>query len=863
LPLPLWPARKVTVVAGGSQVGFPMASMQVCVGMMAEVEDDPDWARSDEEVEDPDETRNCDVGAQALDRLAIALGHKTALPVAFQLINEQLALEAQAWIHPHTALHAMCQVVEAGKDTDLAGPMQAQVVQCASHLLGHAHPRVRYMALQALGQLLLDHGPDVHRSHHAQIVPALVASIDASTNPSPRVRSHALAATINFVDYCEPSELAPYLDQLLVAALGAMQVGPRIVQEQAVAMVSSASMVMEEQLGLEQYNLLMPILQQALAQCPAEFKLLKGRLLECISLLGLAVPKEKFAQDVMPIMAAMAQASDLNGGLDADDPQKTFILKAWVRIGKALGQDFVPYLSVVMPALLHAIETSVESELRPEQLEEDGGADVDSDTECIIQNAAGKLVQVRTSALEDQATAAHMILLLAESLGPHFFPYVERCAGALAPLAVTSVHDDVRTYAMAAMPELVSCAAQALAPQPPEARWTALGEMLHFFVSKLIEALEKEGEMEALMTAMQSLKACVENACRVDWSSQPAAPGGLKASRPPLVPSTCQVLLSEASMTTTSTRLLQCLAESIQRRAVARAEAATDEDYDEEQREADALKGGEEEELQFNMSEVLGALLKTHGQAFLPQLSREWMPRLSEMSNEACLVTDRKLASYIFCDAIEYCGEAIAPLLDTLMPLLLSGVDSDEPTLRQPCAYGVGVAACKATQALGATGWVDHCLERLCAAASKSGARDGEQESATDNVVSAIGALCVELAAHPSVQRDRDPLWQLYLSYLPLKRDLEEAAKATLQLCRLTRAGDEGLLGVGRGRLPRVWELVLSAIGEKGTTDVVHREITETIGFLTTSLPAGEIEALWAATSPEVAQKARALVQSR
>ncbi len=60
-----------------------------------------------------------------------------------------------------------------------------------------------------------------------------------------------------------------------------------------------------------------------------------------------------------------------------------------------------------------------------------------------------------------------------------------------------------------------------------------------------------------------------------------------------------------------------------------------------------------EEELQFNMSEVLGALIKTHGVSFLPQISEHWLPRLTEMSHEACLVTDRKLASYIFCDVIE------------------------------------------------------------------------------------------------------------------------------------------------------------------------------------------------------------------
>jgi hypothetical protein len=414
-------ARKVVVEpngGGGAPTPFPRAAMQVCVQMMLEIEEEPGWDTDADDVEDADDVRNVDVGAGALDRLAIALGAKASIPVAFELINEALQREASGagWVYAHCALHAMCQVVEVGKDTDFAGPMEVQVVACACQLIQHAHPRVRYMALQALGQLLLDHGPGVHHAHHAQIVPSILASLDVGNNPSPRVRCHAAASLINFVDFCDVELLSPYLDATLTAALGAMQAGPRIVQEQAVGIISSASTVMENELSEGHYDLLMPLLQSALAQVPGgeDFRMLKGRILECISLLGVAVSKERFAADVMPIMAAM---TGQEGGIDPDDPQKSFILKAWVRIGKALGGDFVPYLAYVMPPLLLAIESSVEQELSDEQVASNE-TELDSDTECVVQNAEGKLVSVRTSALEEQANAAHMVLLIAESLGP-------------------------------------------------------------------------------------------------------------------------------------------------------------------------------------------------------------------------------------------------------------------------------------------------------------------------------------------------------------------------------------------------------------------------------------------------------------
>ena len=47
---------------------------------------------------------------------------------------------------------------------------------------------------------------------------------------------------------------------------------------------------------------------------------------------------------------------------------------------------------------------------------------------------------------------------------------------------------------------------------------------MRYFCDQVLSALESESEIEILMTAMQSLKACVENACRIDWSAV-AAPG--------------------------------------------------------------------------------------------------------------------------------------------------------------------------------------------------------------------------------------------------------------------------------------------------------------------------------------------------
>lgn len=47
---------------------------------------------------------------------------------------------------------------------------------------------------------------------------------------------------------------------------------------------------------------------------------------------------------------------------------QNFILKAWVRIGKSLGPDFVPYLPMVVEPLMAMIETNPETELTEDQV---------------------------------------------------------------------------------------------------------------------------------------------------------------------------------------------------------------------------------------------------------------------------------------------------------------------------------------------------------------------------------------------------------------------------------------------------------------------------------------------------------------
>ena len=67
--------------------------------MMVELEDDPNWAKSDE-IEDDDSDSNAVAGESALDRFACGIGGKTMLPHITSTIPSMLANGKKFYVKP-------------------------------------------------------------------------------------------------------------------------------------------------------------------------------------------------------------------------------------------------------------------------------------------------------------------------------------------------------------------------------------------------------------------------------------------------------------------------------------------------------------------------------------------------------------------------------------------------------------------------------------------------------------------------------------------------------------------------------------------------------------------------------------------
>ncbi|MBA0832834.1 hypothetical protein Goarm_017195, partial [Gossypium armourianum] len=155
----------------------------VLMNLLVDIEDEPDWYNAESEDEDAGETSNYGVGQECLDRLSISLGGNTVVPVASELFPVFLA--ASEWQKRHAALIALAQIAEGCSKVMIRN--LEQVVSMVLNSFHDAHPRVRWAAINAIGQLSTDLGPELQTQYHQRVLPALAGAMDDFQNPRVQV----------------------------------------------------------------------------------------------------------------------------------------------------------------------------------------------------------------------------------------------------------------------------------------------------------------------------------------------------------------------------------------------------------------------------------------------------------------------------------------------------------------------------------------------------------------------------------------------------------------------------------------------------------------------------------------------------
>ncbi|KAJ5551339.1 hypothetical protein N7535_000711 [Penicillium sp. DV-2018c] len=707
---------------------FAQEMVTQCLSLMTDVgadDDDAEEWNASEDLEPEENDLNHIAGEQCMDRLANKLGGQAILQPAFSWIPRMMS--STNWRDRHAALMAISAISEGCRDL-MVGELD-QVLALVVPALQDPHPRVRYAGCNALGQMSTDFAGTMQEKYH-DIVLTNIIPVLASTEP--RVQSHAAAALVNFCEEAERSILEPYLGNLLSHLLELLRSPKRYLQEQALSTI--ATIADSAETAFEQYyGTLMPLLLNVLREEQGkEYRLLRAKAMECATLIALAVGKEKMGQDALNLVQILGHIQQ--NIVDADDPQSQYLLHCWGRMCRVLGQDFVPYLPGVMPPLLTVAAAKADIQLLDD---EDQIEQVEQDDSWELVPLKGKIIGIKTSALEDKNTAIELITIYAQILEQNFEPYVLETMEKIAvPGLAFFFHDPVRVSAAKLIPQLLNSYKKAHGIQSP-----GFAEMWNKVAEKIIEVLSAEPTVDTLAEMYQCFYESVE-----------------VVGRNSLTPQHMQAFIESAKSTL----------EDYQMRVKQRLE---------EQAE---LEEGDEENLDFeyaveddqnllsDMNKAFHTIFKNQGNSFLPTW-QQLIPFYDAFITSQD-PTQRQWALCIMDDVLEFCGEESWTYKDHIMQPLASGLQDENAANRQAAAYGVGVAAQK-----GGAAWSDFVaasLPSLFQITQHAQSRTEENVFATENASASIAKILHYNASKVQAPQDVVTNW---IETLPITYD-EEAA---------------------------------------------------------------------------------------
>ncbi|XP_046887007.1 importin-5 [Hypomesus transpacificus] len=743
-------------------------SVPQMLAMMVDLEEDEEWAMADE-LEDDDFDSNAVAGESALDRIACGLGGKIMLPMIKQHIMQML--QNPDWKYRHAGLMALSAIGEGCHQQ-----MEAILNEIVSFVLlfcQDPHPRVRYAACNAIGQMATDFAPTFQKKFHDKVISALLQTMEDQTNP--RVQAHAAAALINFTEDCPKSLLIPYLDSLvqhlhviMVAKLQELiQKGTKLVLEQVVTSIASVADTAEEKF-VPYYDLFMPSLKHIVENgVQKELRLLRGKTIECISLIGLAVGKEKFMPDASAVMQLLLKTQTDFNDLEDDDPQTSYMISAWARMCKILGKEFQQYLPVVMGPLMKTASIKPEVALLDtqdmENMSEDDGWE-------FVNLGDQQSFGIKTAGLEEKATACQMLVCYAKELKEGFVEYTEQVVKLMVPLLKFYFHDGVRVAAAESMPLLLECARV----RGPE----YLTQMWHFMCDALIKSIGTEPDSDVLSEIMHSFAKCIElmgDGCLNNEHFEEL--GGILKGK---------------------------LEEHFKNQELRHAKRQ-DEDYDEQVEET--LQDEDENDVYIltKVSDILHSVFSSYKEKVLP-----WFEQLLQLIvNLICPSrpwADRQWGLCIFDDVVEHCSPSSFKYAEYFLRPMLQSLCDTSPEVRQAAAYGVGVMA-----QYGGESYRPFCTEAIPLLVGVIQAADSkakENVNATENCISAVGKV---MRYRPECANVNEilPHW---LSWLPLNEDKEEAVHTFDFLCDLIESNNPIVLGPDNANLPKIFVIIADGV---------------------------------------------------
>lgn len=750
---------------------IPLIVPQI-LAMMVDLDDDPEWSVQDE-IEDEDEESNPITGESAMDRLACALGGKTMLPHILTNVNSMLS--HADWKYRYAGLMTLSSTAEGAHKQ-----METYLDQMVDGIIGFLkdpHPRVRYAACNCIGQMATDFAPTFQKKFHTKVIPGLLMILDDEANP--RVQAHGGAALVNFAEDSPKNILLSYLDSILNKLLEVLikkvhelaNHKRKLVLEQIVTTIAAVADTCEDKFE-PFYEKFMPTLKFLFVNATtSELRLLRGKTIECISLIGLAVGKDKFLTDCQDVMETLLRTQTNFENLEDEDPQISYMISSWARMCKILGKDFEKYLPVVMGPVLKTASFKPEIAV----VDEDEVKEISDEEDWqFVTIGDQQSFGIKTTGLEEKATACSMLVCYAKELKEGFASYTEEVTKLMVPLFKFYFHDGVRSAAAEAMPHLLECA---------QIRGQAyVLEMWSYISNDLIKAIDSEPEQEVLAELMRAFSKCVEFM-------------GERA-------------LNEEQMQSVIKILNKNLTEHFTKQEQ-RQQARRDEDYDDETEDILLDEDDFDALILSKISDIIHSLFKVYKTNFMTPFD-QIAPHFVQLLNPSKPYTDRQWSLCVWDDVLEYCGPDSIKYQEYFLKRLIEQIIDETPEVRQAAAYGCGLMA-----VYGGPGYAQacaSCIPLLMQVINDGESRSVENLQATENAISAVTKILKNNNTSVAVNEIL-PTW---FSWLPVYDDSEETPFTYGYLCDQVESNNEIILGVNNCNIPRIIQVIVDCFIRDG-----------------------------------------------
>ena len=757
--------------------------MQKTIEMMVSIspEVDESWERPEEgfqeksEEEEGFELDYAKVGRKLLTRLLDSVGDNYLVEPLLKLIYPCLN-NTQDWRYPYAALMTLSEINQYISESSKI----AEQVSIMEQGIASAHPKIRYATFHLIGQVCEDHIRDFQSAHKDRVVPLLQKGLNDSV---PRVAGYACAALTNFMEGTDQGTAAQCTEVFFPKILEFLSTPqPSILIEHSCTALASIAHACKQNFR-EKYSTVMPYLGSIVQKYTGDtYKTLRGRVVECMTLIGKAVGKEIFgahAPEIIRLMKALHD-SDLKSG----DSLVGYLLTGWQTVCEILGDDFAPYLDEVAQSLLQLAATQVEisTSAQPQAFMD-------------IQSALSdeKKKSVSTTETENKELALQTLLTVVDTMKGKYSKYVEDTIKVTLPLVNFSVNEDVRGAAASLLGGLVEV-------RKDSGDLNGCIELSKNFIKELWGAVEEEFVTEAQVDQLQAIKTII------------ATPGGQ--------------FLSQEEVSDVGEKTIKALEKSIENR-----QKVEEDSDDEEDEEFEKFVKSEEDNLHTALSEVLGALFKTHKDLCVPIVNFLFSNVFPRFLDSQASPEDHKFAIFIIDDIIEFLGQGIAgDKWNALFEALAKHAAEPNDAVRQAACYGLGIFACysapqtikeQSTQMLS-------ILEK--AIAVPQGKKAKTHGHARDNAIAALGRLI----KHQGENINLEVVVPVWVRLLPLTWDKAEAKFVHDLLTDICNSQPQLVLGPNNENLYQL----LKVFGVTLESKLIYESTTQKVQQFLTQLKA-------------------------